>query len=288
MKRIEKKRRKDAFRPILFYISALAISLTMGAALALADDNISVSGITEPIKDVILGSESVGVIENIFFKEGARIQKGQRILVQERRLEELEAQRRKIIWQSKAELTSALERVKTLKPMLEANRELFAKTRSISKEELLKLELDYKLAVAEKQRLEVVEEREHIEYEMALANLKKRILKSPINGTITELLLDEGEICQEQQPLVHVVDTSRCRFICNIEEQIGRNLKRGQTVDLEIKTGFGSVKKEGKVVFVSPVVDPASGLLVTKVEFENGDGMIRPGVSGSMILNTQQ
>ena len=117
---------------------------------------------------------------------------------------------------------------------------------------------------------------------------QKRIFKSPINGTIIELLLDEGETCQEQQPLVHVVDTSKCRFICNVEEQIGRNLKRGQTVELEIKAGSGSVNKEGKVIFVSPVVDPASGLLVIKVEFENHDGMVRPGVSGEMILNIQQ
>ena len=36
----------------------------------------------------------------------------------------------------------------------------------------------------------------------------------------------------------------------------------------------------GKIVFISPVVDPASGLQKVKVLFDNAEGKIRPGVSG--------
>jgi multidrug resistance efflux pump len=85
--------------------------------------------------------------------------------------------------------------------------------------------------VAEKERLESAEERERIEYEMARESLRKRSLTSPIQGTVIKLFLDEGEGCQENQPLVRVVDASRGIFITNVEEWIGRTLRMGQTVD---------------------------------------------------------
>ena len=252
--------------------------------VAFAQQQISISGITEPIKDKTLSATVADTISTIFFKEGADVEQGQTILQLDNRLEILEVERRKLLWESKAELESAFAQAATLKTMLESTRELFNKTHSVSKEELDKLELEYKVALAEIKRLEVAEERERIEYEMALQNLHKRSLRSPIQGTIIKLFLKEGETCEENQPLIRVVDTRRGTFVCNVEEWIGRTLKTGQVVALKIRTGSKSVAKKGVIVFVSPVVDPASGLLEVKAEFNNPNGTIRPGVSGDMLL----
>jgi len=84
--------------------------------------------------------------------------------------------------------------------------------------------------------------------------------------------------------LVQVVDISRSRFLCNVEEWVGRTLKNGQSVDLSIRTGSQSLAKKGTVVFVAPVVDPASGLLEVKAEFDNRDGAVRPGIAGFLLL----
>lgn len=268
-----------------FWIVLSIIFFLFVASPLSAQQTVSVSGITEPINDVTLSSEVVGNIDEIFFEEGDSVRKGQRILNLDKRIEELELQRRKIIWESKAELNSAQEQVKTLRKLLDANRELFEKTRSVSREELDKLDLEYKLAVAEAQRLENTEQRERLEYEMARENVNTLVIRSPINGTIIKIFLEEGETCQENQPLVHLVDAGKCRFVCNLEEAVGRNLKRGQSVELEIRAGDDAVSKTGKIVFVSPVVDSASGLMETKAEFDNADGSVRPGVSGLMKIS---
>jgi RND family efflux transporter MFP subunit len=260
--------------------------LAGGSSASFGQEPLSVSGITEPIKDVTLSTSVAGIISAVFFKEGAHIRKGQSILLLDNKLEELEVKRRKLIWQSTAEVDAASDRVVTLKSLLNATRELFASTGSVSKEELEEKELEYKLAVAELKRLKIEEQREKIEYRMALENLRKRSLRSPIQGIIIKLFLDEGEYCEPGQPLVHVVDTSKGLLICNVEEWIGRTLKKGQTVDLKIKTGSRFITKKGTIVFVSPVVDPASGLLEVKTEFENGDGAVRPGITGVMLLET--
>ncbi len=121
---------------------------------------------------------------------------------------------------------------------------------------------------------------------MALENLRKRRLQSPIGGVIIKLFLDVGESNEPEQPLVHLVDTSRCLLVSNVEEPLGRTLRKGQSVELKIRTGSGSIPKKGIITFVSPVVDPASGLLEVKAEFENKNGAVRPGVEGFMLLKS--
>ena len=61
-------------------------------------------------------------------------------------------------------------------------------------------------------------------------------------------------------------------------------LKLNQEVTIEVDTGEAQVKLPGKIIFLSPVVDPASGLLKVKVLFHNAEGRIRPGLSGRMIF----
>ena len=66
------------------------------------------------------------------------------------------------------------------------------------------------------------------------------------------------------EPMVRIVDTRQCYFVSNVEAKAGHNLKPGQQVKLEIDAGGGeAVRIAGKISFVSPVVDPASGLIRT-------------------------
>jgi len=269
-----------------FFIGFVCIlyALAWHVSVCSGQDRHAVSGITEAVKDVTLSASVQGTISAVYFKEGEHVSKGQCILNMEKKLEELEAQRSKLIWESKAEVDSAAEKVATLGSLLESTRELFDSTGSVSKEELDEKELEFKLAEAELRQLEIAEQREKIEYEMARERLRKRSLYAPFDGVIIKLFLDEGEFCEQAQPLVHLVDTSKCLLVCNEEEPIGRILKKGQSVDLSIQAGSEQIYKKGTVVFVSSIVDAASGLLEIKAEFENNDGAVRPGVAGSILL----
>jgi RND family efflux transporter MFP subunit len=232
-----------------------------------------------------LSFEVDGKITRLLFQEGETVEKGAVIATLNNWFEELDVKRNKLIWQSKVELEAAAVREKTLKSLFESTQALFERTGSVSKDELERLELEYRLAAAEHNRLEMGEEREQIEYDMARAKLDKLILKSPNPGVITELFLQEGESCESRQPVVRVVDTSRCYLVCNIEASQGTILKKDQTVDLKIRVGSGYIDKKGIIAFVSQVVDPASGLYRVKAEFENNDHQVKPGVDGMMVLS---
>lgn len=166
-------------RFFLLYPIVLVFLMSCGVCPLFAGETTSFSGITEPINDVTLSLDVTGAIRSIFFKEGALLKKGQAILKLDNTLESLEVKRRKLIWESKAEVNAAIERMITLKSLLESTRALYESTGSVSKEELDEKELDYKLALAEQERLEIAEEREKVEYKMAVETLSKRTLLSP-------------------------------------------------------------------------------------------------------------
>jgi multidrug efflux system membrane fusion protein len=219
-------------------------------------------------------------------REGDRVRKGDLILDLEKHKQQLEVERRKLIWNSKVEIESAALRVASLKSQLESSQRLFEQSKSVSGEELEKRRLEYELAVAEKKNLQSAEERQRLEYEFSLEELRQHSLRAPIEGVINKLFLNEGESCQANQPLVQIVDTGKGLFICTMEEPVGRLFKVGDNIDLTVRVGQDTVIKQGTVIFASPVVDSASSLMEIKAEFDNHDGLIRPGVSGWMLLPT--
>ena len=234
---------------------SIALLLLLTALPSFAAE--SASGITEPFLDVTLSTPVPGIVTTRKFKEGDFIKEGEILLELDKRLEELEADRRRLVRDQK-------------KTDYEGTAKLYKSTGGVSKEELDKKEVEYRVAA--------------VEYDMAAEGLRRRQLLSPLTGIIAEITLEVGEACQAYQPLARVVDTRRCYFTTNIEENRAARLKVGQPAKLELDGGTGTIALQGKIDFVSPVVDPASGLQRVKVLFENADSKVQPGVAGRMTL----
>ncbi len=245
----------------------------------------SITGYTEPYSEAMLGISAIGRVAKIHLPEGSSVEKGQVILELDQQLEQLEVQRRKLLWTSRTEVKSAARQVKTLKSHLKATKVLYKTTGSVPREELENQELEYALAVDELRRLEDAERREEIEYGIASEHLAKRSLRAPFAGQIAELLIDVGENCELDTPLVHLVDTRRGYFVANVELSVSQMLTLGQSVELQLQSGLETLSRKAEIVFVSPVVDPASGLRKIKALFDNPDGKIIPGVAGVMIVD---
>jgi RND family efflux transporter MFP subunit len=254
-----KGRLKDAKNRVLQAATGtmvLLAALTNPTAGA-AETAIVVPGITESFLEVSLSSSVAGLIGNQPYKEGDFVTNGAPVVELDRKLEELEVERRKLI-------------VDVRKSDFEGTQKLFTKTKGTSKEELEKKETEYRVAV--------------VEYETAVEQLRKRYVVAPFAGQITQVLLHPGEACQPYQPVVRMVDTRQCFFVSNMEARLAASLKTNQTLRLEIETGAAPIKVDGKISFLSPIADPASGLVKVKVIFPNANGQIRPGLAGSLIL----
>jgi RND family efflux transporter MFP subunit len=237
------------FKVIPLLALAAAASLFPGT---LAAEPVAVSGITEPFLDVTLGLADAGIISTQFFKEGDAVQKGDAILELDKKLETFEVARRKAVMEQNQKI-------------FDSTRTLMATTKSVSQDEMDKAEAEYHVAAAD--------------YGIAAQQLANRQLTAPFAGRITEVVLKPGAAVAPYQPLVRLVDTSRCYFTGHIEGKAASNLQLDQPVQIHVD---GGAVIPGKICFISPTVDAASGLAKVKAIFDNADGQIRPGLSAQL------
>ena len=245
---------------------------------------VSVPGLTEPVFDVTVSSSVAGKLDSQTVKLGDFVKKDQVLIVMRKAVEELDVKRKKLIWESKAELEAAEANVTLKKNDYETTAKLLETTKSVSKEDVAIKKLEYVQAVAQRDSLAIIEEREQLDYELAQEGLNMRIIRSPLDGYVVERFFEVGEDCRSQEPLLRIVDTRKAFFVTNMEARLGFQLKVGQTVEIEADAGKTAEKLSGKVTYVAPVVDPGSGLLKVKALFENADGRVKPGVSARLIF----
>ena len=216
-------------------------------------------GIIQPFIDVTLSAPVPGIVTSRKIKEGDRVRQGDLLLELDNNLERLEVDRRRIVRDQK-------------RAVYESTKKLFGTTKGVSKEELDQTETEFRVA--------------EVEHGMAEEQLRRRQIVTPHSGEVTEILIEAGEACGSYQPLIRVVDTRQCYLVTNMEaRELGR-FKSGQNVTLEVDLGDGKARVPGRIDFLSPVVDPASGLSVMKVLFDNKDGQIRPGLTGVVLSET--
>jgi RND family efflux transporter MFP subunit len=261
-----------------------SVVILVAGSLAAHAQQWTVRGITEPIKDATLGATVAGTVASIQKQEGELVRQGEVILELNKEQEALEVERRKLIAESKVEVTAAQYRVETLRLELDTARQLYENTRSVPREELQQKELEYKLAQAEVERLLIAEEREELEYKIALEELRRRIITAPFDGVIVKQFLEVGEGCNPQEPLVRIADISRCRLVIHMEASASRGLEPRVPVQIKIDGVRSAAVLRGTVEYVSPVVDPSSGLREVKVLFDNPGGLINPGVPATLLM----
>jgi len=242
------------------------------------------SCVSEPDHEAVLSLSVAGRIERIPVVEGQHVKKGAALVNLESQMEELEVKRRELIWKDKSELDAAEAQEASLKQLLDSTRRLFEETKSVSQEELIKMELDYRSAQADFERLRTAELREEVEYQLAKTQYERRTLFAPFDGEIVEISLQVGESCDPNEELVKLVDISKGYLTCNVEERVGREVKENQNVPIRVATGDTFWQGQGKVVFASPLVDSASGLMRLKISFDNPKGVVRPGVPAFVEL----
>jgi membrane fusion protein (multidrug efflux system) len=214
-----------------------------------------IPGVTEAFMDVTLSSTVQGIINARHFDEGATVQQGQVILELDSALEDFETQRRGAVMEHN-------------RADFESTRALFARSKAVSKDEMQKKEMEYKVAVAE--------------FGIATENLKRRKVIAPFGGTIVELFLQAGASCEPYQPLIRLVDTTRCFFIGHLQGSAGIKVQVGAKAKVAVQGAAEPV--EAVISFIAPVADSASGLVKVKAIFENAQGRVRPGLAAELTL----
>lgn len=123
--------------------------------------------------------------------------------------------------------------------------------------------------------------------DQALKQLEHTELQSPVGGRVEERFAEIGELASPGTPLVRIVNTYRVKVNTGIPERYAGDIKAGTPVTAMFDA-YGQAPREGRVSFVSNVINPNSRTFNVEVEFDNRDGRLKPEMIAKLSILRQQ
>ncbi len=108
------------------------------------------------------------------------------------------------------------------------------------------------------------------------------IVRSPISGTVDQVVVNEGEFISFGAPIVRVVDLDNVEVETELSESYLPAVHRGDTVEVSIPA-LG-VETKAVVNFVSQVINPENRSFKVKVNLPNKEGRIKPNVLANLKI----
>lgn len=244
----------------------------------------TITGLVYPLHDITLSAGVAGVVMQRPVEPGQQVRANQVVLLLDDRVQTIESARRKVVLEDQSEITSIRERTVILSTLLESSRAVYKQTGAVSKDELLRLEAEYVSARGRLEQLVEQKKRERLEYDTAEQERLQRHITAPVNGVVTKIIPQVGEWAKPGDPIVLLVDASTCVLHIAIPHKELGTLKPGSNQTISLETGGNGSRVVGRVTFISPVADPASGLVEVRLTFPNRQLTIKPGIKGSIEI----
>jgi cobalt-zinc-cadmium efflux system membrane fusion protein len=112
------------------------------------------------------------------------------------------------------------------------------------------------------------------------------VIRSPLDGTIIERHATTGEVVTDGTSLFMVSDLSRVWVVGRVYEQDVSAARVGAPGVVSLQAYPGRSWK-GQVSYVSHTLDPHTRTLDIRVELDNPDGILRPGLFGRISLSPE-
>jgi HlyD family secretion protein len=253
------------------------------------------SGTVEPVTSVNVKSELAGKVMKLYVEEGDKVKIGQKLVLIQPQPEEAQQ-----VAQTKASIKSKTLDLEEAERNLKRMETLYEKG-FIAEQEVEDARKEYEnskiqLQLAKKQLWVVLGGEENVDIEnfnLDLEGAENITLKSTINGMVTSINVEEGEmITSGTQALggggtgiMTVADMSEMIVKANINEVDVGKLQKEQKVEIGFDAIRGKVY-QGKVRRISPSGTEEENLVVYPVEVEilDSDARIRPGMTADLDI----
>jgi cobalt-zinc-cadmium efflux system membrane fusion protein len=112
-------------------------------------------------------------------------------------------------------------------------------------------------------------------------------LRSPVTGTVIDRDAVQGQLAEPNKPLFRVGNLSRLWLTVHAFERDAVRVKAGSNARITFAALPGRTFS-GKVMLVGKQVEPDSRTVPVRIEIENRDGSLRPGMSATAWLTVGQ
>ena len=171
-----------------------------------------------------------------------------------------------------AELEKAVARRQQFESDVKRLQQLQKKNLS-SEEALTKVRTDLQVAKADERLLQV--------------RLEYMTIKSPFNGTISERLINPGDVAPKHKHLLTLVDSSSLVTDASVSELLLPGLQAGDKVEVRIDA-LGRRALPGVISRIYPTIDPATRRGKLEVVLEQVPSQARAGQFCRVTINSQR
>ncbi len=214
------------------------------------DYYVQTQGSVEAIDNIMISAKTMGVLTQVFAREGDVVTKGQTLAQIDN----------SVIVRSIEELKSSISLANTV---YERQKNLW----------------DQKIGT-EVQFLQAKNNKESLEKRLATLNeqLDMTRIKSPISGSVDEVAIKIGQAVSPGQPAFRVVSFDRLKMKANVSEAYVANIQKGNSV----KLAFADINKEmtARITFVGKTINTLSRTFPVEVELPSQATYLRPNMSG--------
>lgn len=221
-------------------------------------ETLALPGTIAANEQVEIRTETDGIVQEINFKEGERVAKGQMLVqLDETKLAAAAAEAEANLSLSRANY----ERAKQLFRDKLISQQEFEQTASVFKINQAGLEL--------KQR-----------------ELKDARVLAPFGGIVGARQISPGQVISRVTPLTWLVDLDTVKVEVKVPEKYLRQLRIGQPLEFTV-AAFPGEKFQGEVYFISPQIDEGTRTALVKARIPNPDAKLRGGMFAGLDLTLQ-
>jgi RND family efflux transporter MFP subunit len=251
------------------------------------------------LEEAEVPAQEAGVITSVAVREGQRVKQGELLAQIDDQVPKLIAEATKAKYDiSRAKATNDVRLRYAQKATEVSQAELRRSTESIERfaKSVSQSQLDVEQLTVQKNRLEGEQatheqqiatlemKRQESELNAARAQITRRRIVAPFDGVIVQIYARKGEWAEPGQKALRIVNVDRLKAEGFIRAEDATESVVGRPIRLVIEPGGEKNTFAGKIVFVSPEVDPITGQVRIWAEIDNRDGRLRPGQPARMVL----
>ncbi|MEX2594812.1 MAG: efflux RND transporter periplasmic adaptor subunit [Anditalea sp.] len=113
--------------------------------------------------------------------------------------------------------------------------------------------------------------------------LERFSIRADVNGIVTEKMVDLGDYVERGMPIYEISDLSKVWVLFDLYEGQLSWINEGSEVDFTINS-FPGETFEGTISFVDPLLDSQTRVATARVEVDNKDGRLKPGMFASGVV----
>lgn len=259
----------------------------------------SASGEIKPKKNVNISAQIPGRVIKIGVVEGQRVKAGDFLLKLDASQYEANAERdRALIRSYKAELIKADAVLKKDESFYKRQQQLYDE-KLISKEQLEAAKAQDEISKATRQSIRYQIQQAEAALKSTLDNLSKTVYTSPIDGIITSLKVEEGEVAiigtmnNPGTVLMTIADLSVMEVEVEADETDVIGVRLGQKAEVRVdalpdQTIMGKVTEIGSSALQKVTTSQESKDFKVIITLENPQESLKPGLSASADITTAE